>query len=70
MTIIRDFETATLNTIESAELTEEQRYTIWLLVIVRQLLIERNAKGLENWSIEEIIQFAKKICEDVRPLPH
>jgi hypothetical protein len=70
----RNIETAALKAIESAQLSESQRYTAWLLIIVRQYLIENPPKGeqpkpLENWSTEEIIEFGKK-HENVRPLPH
>jgi len=70
----RDIETAALSVIESAELTEEQTYVAYLMVLARQYLIENLPKGqqpkpLENWSTEEIIAFAK-MCEDVKSLPH
>ena len=70
MTTNRDIETAALEAIESANLSEPQRYVAWLLVIVRQLLIEcPQTKRLEEWELREIIEFAKK-HEDVKPLPH
>jgi hypothetical protein len=65
----RDLETMAYRAIESAELTPEQKFTAWLLVLAQRHLAERpQTKPFESWSLEEILEFAKTI-EDVRPLP-
>jgi hypothetical protein len=70
MTTDRDLETAAYRAIESAELTGEQKFTAWLLVLAQRHLAERpQTKAFESWSLAEIIEFAK-ICEEIRPLPH
>ena len=66
----RDIETQALDALAASGLSSEQEYTAWLLIIVRQLLIEcPQTKRLEDWSLDEILEFTRH-HEDVKPLPH